>query len=117
MSCRKTRWNGCVLRGNDWLQPHIRRAVRMDAPEAHTRLPFRTSQTGVSGKSFRARAAHRSVHERGLRLGQDTVGSYEDVEKPTPPGKYGGGGLHAPHPPSHPFLTQLPPRPLPPPPS
>src|SRR6476660_1740461 len=97
MSCRKARGTGCVLRGNDWLQPHIRRAVRMDAPEAHTRFPFRTSQTGVSGKSFRARAAHRSVHERGLRLGQDTVGSYEDVERPTPPANYGDDGERAAH--------------------
>src|SRR6478752_10737843 len=97
MPRRKARWNGRVLRGHDGLQPHVRRAVRVDAPEAHTRLTFRTSQTGVAGKSFRARAAYRSVHERGLRLGRDTVGSYEDVEKPTPPGKYGGDGERAAH--------------------
>ena len=65
----QARRHGGVLRRHHRLQHHLRRALRLDAAEAHPGLALRPSQAGERRQPVRARPPHRSVHERGVPLG------------------------------------------------
>ena len=67
---REARRHGGVLRRHHRLQPHHGRPLRVDAPEAHPGQPLRQPAAGEPGQPARDRAPHRSLHERGLRLGR-----------------------------------------------
>ena len=58
---REARRHGRVLCRHLRLQHHIRCALCLDAPKAHSRLAFRQSVAGEPGQSTRRRAAHRSL--------------------------------------------------------
>ena len=55
----EARRHGGVLRRHDRLQPHVRRALRVDAPEAHPGLAFRPPQAGRRREPVRGGPAHR----------------------------------------------------------
>ena len=69
---REARRHGRVLRRHHRLQPHLRRALRVDAPEAHPGQPLRQPAAGEPGQPPRRRAPHRSLHVRGVCLGRHT---------------------------------------------
>ncbi len=50
-----------------------------------------------SGQQARRRAAHRSLHERGLPLGADPQSAYAHVEERAPARQHGGSGERAVH--------------------
>ncbi len=88
----EARRHGGLLRRHHRLQYHLRCALRLDAAEAHPGLAFRAFEAGVGGQPLRARAAHRSVHERGVRVGQYPARAHEDVEEPASARQHGGDG-------------------------
>ena len=51
----------------------------------------------ASRPTVRARAAHRSLHERGVPLGQDPARAHADVEERAPARQHGGAGQCAAH--------------------
>ena len=57
----QARRHGGVLRRNDRLQPHLRRAIRLDAAEAHPGLALRPLEAGRGGQQVRHRAPHRPL--------------------------------------------------------
>ncbi len=61
------------------LQPHLRRTLRVDAAEAHPGQPFRQPAAGEPGEPAGGRAAHRSLHVRGLLLVGHPARAHEDV--------------------------------------
>ena len=67
----QARRHGGVLRRHLGLQHHLRRALCLDAAEAHPGLALRASETGQRRQSVRHRPPHRSVHERRVSLGED----------------------------------------------
>jgi NADPH:quinone reductase-like Zn-dependent oxidoreductase len=81
-----------VLRGHDGLQPHLRRALCLDAAEAYPGLAFRPSEAGGGSQPVRDRPPDRSLHVRGLPLGEDPPRPHEDVEEPACAWKHGGSG-------------------------
>ena len=62
VSCHggQARRHGGVLRRHHRLQHHLRRALRLDAAEAHPGLALRAFEAGLGGQPLRARAPHRS---------------------------------------------------------
>ena len=56
----QARRHGGVLRRHHRLQHHLRRALRLDAAEAHPGLALRAFEAGLAGQPLRARAPHRS---------------------------------------------------------
>ena len=97
----QARRHGGVLRRHHGLQHHLRRALRLDAAEAHPGLALRASEAGLGGQPVRARPAHRSLHERGVPLGEDPARAHQDVEEPAPARQHGGAGQRAAHRPAH----------------
>ena len=91
----QARRHGRVLRRHHRLQSHLRCALRLDAPEARAGLAFRPSQAGQPSQPLRARAAHRPLHERGVRVGQDPARAHEDVEEPASARQHVGHGQRA----------------------
>ena len=79
---RQARRHGGVLRWHDGVQHHLRRPLRLDAPEAHPGLPFRQSQAGFGGQQIRDRPPHRPVHVRSLPVDGDPGRPHQDVEEP-----------------------------------
>src|SRR5258708_22867049 len=90
---RKARRHGGVLRRHHRLQPHHGCPFRVDAPEAHPGQSLRQPPAGKPGQPAGDRAAHRSLHERSLRMGRHSQGPYQDVEEPAQARKHGGAGL------------------------
>ena len=92
VSClrREARRHGGVLRRHDRLQPHLRRALCVDAPEAHPGFAFRASEAGVGRQPLRAGPARRSLHVGGLSLGENPARPHQDVEERACARQYGG---------------------------
>ena len=97
----EARRHGGVLRRHDRLQPHLRRALCVDAPEAHPGLAFRASEAGVRRQSLRSRPARRPLHVGSVRLGEDSAGAHQNVEERTCARQYGGAGHVAEARPAH----------------
>ena len=98
---RQARRHGGVLRGHHRLQPDVRRALRLDAAEAHPGLAFRQSEAGLGRQQVRDRAPHRSLHVRSVPLGADSARAHQDVEEPARARQHGGARQRAAHGPSH----------------
>ena len=91
----EARRHGRVLRRHHRLQSHLRRALCLDAAEAHPGFALRAPEAGEPGQPLRARAAHRSLHECGVPVGQDPARAHHDVEEPAPARQHGGAGQFA----------------------
>ena len=89
---REARRHGRVLRRHHRLQPHLRRALRMDAAEAHPRQPLRQPAAGEPSQPARRRAAHRSLHVRSVFVGRHPARPHEDVEEPAQARQHGRAG-------------------------
>ena len=97
VSCLVVKRGGMVVfcAGHLRLQHHLRRALCLDAAEAHPGLAFRASQAGIGGQPVRARPPHRSLHERGISLDQDSARARIDAHQPASARQHGGAGQRA----------------------
>ncbi len=98
-SCFVAKRGGMVVfcAGDDGVQPHLRRPLRVDAAEAHPGLALRPPQAGGGSEPVRHRPAHRPVHERGLSLGADPPRPHQDVEEPARARQHVGARERAAH--------------------
>ena len=92
---RQARRHGGVLRRHHRLQLHLRRALYLDAPEAHPGFAFRQSQAGGGGQQIRHRPSHLAMYVGGVSVGPDPARSHDDVEEPACARQYGGAGRRA----------------------
>ena len=93
----EARRHGRLLRRHHRLQSHHGRPLCVDAPEAHSGFALCSPAAGEPGQPARHRAAHRSVHERGVSLGADPESSHAHVEERASPRQHGGAGERAVH--------------------
>ncbi len=93
----EARRHGGVLRRHHRLQPHLRRALCVDAAKAHPGLAFRPFETGGGGQPLRRRPARRPLHVRGLPLGENPARSHQNVEERACARQYGRAGQRPDH--------------------
>ena len=93
----QARRHGGVLRRHLRLQHHLRRALCLDAAEARAGLAFCASEAGLGGEPVRARSPHRSLHERGVSVGEDSARPRIDAHQPASARQHGGAGQRAAH--------------------
>ena len=91
----QARRHGGVLRRHVGLQHHLRCALRLDAAEARAGLALRASETGQRRQPVRHRPPHRSVHERRVPLGENSVRARIDAHQPAQARQHGGAGQRA----------------------
>ena len=82
----QARRHGGVLRRHHRLQPDLRRALRLDAPEAHPGQPFRQSQAGQRRQPAVLERRIDPVHVGGVPLERHPARAHEDAENQHKPG-------------------------------
>ena len=81
-----------ICAGTTRLQPDPRRALPVDAPEAHAGQPLRQPEAGERRQRHGGHAQGRPVHDRGVRLARHPARAREDVAEPAQARQHGGAG-------------------------